>query len=438
MDDISYVQSDIFDIPYIKLIDDSIIKYDHLKVYESSNGSSDLSDVTYFNYETTNKDLYLLPSNSYLLINANINLDNNIVGDVENVGLTCNFYNIFKQAIYQIDDQEIERIENPGISTLIDYFIKFSKCTSKGIYEQIGMFLDTENGTATKSSFESIVEEDESVTTTFTQGNKGFMERTKSNNVYALLPVKLLFPFLNEVKHIFTGVKHKLKLELNSQNQMIFKSAQALQSKFEINSMIWMMPYVKCDPNTQLKLETILSNNSVTPIHWTANNVYKENRASLTRDIRFELGSSIHKPQEIFVLFQNTDVQYSQNKNSMIFNNMNLKSIQVEINGILFPQQPTQTDFNKSYVEQYERFKEACIDQIPLISQKQYKNLYPIFYIDVSKIEKEIYAESQYPIISINVEFHEVPTQQYIIYTLVKNLRQLNLDITNKKMKIIK
>ena len=61
------------------------------------------------------------------------------------------------------------------------------------------------------------------------------------------------------------------------------------------------------------------------------------NQPARNTEVRIALSSTIHKPQKIFVALQNLNRSTSQNHSSMLFDNMNVESCNVEINSVQFP-----------------------------------------------------------------------------------------------------
>ena len=63
---------------------------------------------------------------------------------------------------------------------------------------------------------------------------------------------------------------------------------------------------------------------------------------------------------------------------------------------------------------------------------------YPLYYIDVSKHKAEIYDKSTFPDIIVNMKFNQNPANAYLLWVVVFNEREATLNVSDKKMKIIK
>ena len=133
-------ESPIWEFPSIAAKDTSIVKYDYTKVYEDSHGAGTLENSDHYSFTTNNEDLWLLPSESYLNLTIRLrNEDGNqyvwqdraavgatAAAAAEDVSLSDNGFNIFEEVRYYIDDEEIERIDHLGITTLVNNILKYT------------------------------------------------------------------------------------------------------------------------------------------------------------------------------------------------------------------------------------------------------------------------------------------------------------------------
>ena len=60
----------VWDIPSFYEKDKSVTKRDLISVYEDNYGISDLSDADSFSFSTNNEDIWIVPSESYLIVNV--------------------------------------------------------------------------------------------------------------------------------------------------------------------------------------------------------------------------------------------------------------------------------------------------------------------------------------------------------------------------------
>ena len=210
-------ESPIWEFPSIAAKDPSIVKYDYTKVYEDSHGAGTLENSDHYSFTTNNEDLWLLPSESYLSLTFRLrNQDGNqyvwqdraAVGQnpaavAEDVSLYDNGFNIFEEAWYYIDDKEIAWIDHLGIATLVNNIIK---CTSE---EKINAVKHTQLWFLNKDN-----------------DRRTFVHNC-SGTLNLLLPQNGIFPFCDQIDHIFRGVKHRITFTLNKQErQMLWQMAK--------------------------------------------------------------------------------------------------------------------------------------------------------------------------------------------------------------------
>lgn len=427
-------ENEIWDFPTINKIDDSIVKYDYMKVYEDHHGSGSLEDATNFSFTTDNEDLWLLPSKGYLKINfylrkVNGNLhqfqDVAAVGAqggnpavaaavAEEINLCDNGYNLFEEGRYFIGDQEVERIDHVGISTLLQQLLEaHTKDKHNSIkHTQLLFFNDDDQ-------------------------RKNYV-RSRRGHLHILLPVSKIFPFCKSNQHVFRGVKHRITLTLNNANRLIQKAAGVDDGKIYVEDMEWIIPYVEPSLSVMSKLETQLSATNEFNLQWEAINTFKE-QPPRNREVRIPLAATVHKPTKIFLALQNINRDTSSEVNSMVFDNLELEEIYAEVNSVRFPEKPMQFHFgDDDFTEVYDRFLDQCEDKGSHVDFNMFKNKYPVICIDVSKHKHELFENSNFPTINLYLKFREVPAHQYIAWVIVCNERQATLNIENKKMRVIR
>ena len=140
-------------------------------------------------------------------------------------------------------------------------------------------------------------------------------------------------------------------------------------------------------------------------------------------------------------MFQNINRSTDQSHSYMQFDNMNVESVTVDVNGMQFPDKEIVCDFNKPYkiTEIYQKFLEACEDGISYEeSLRNFRTLFPVFHIDISKHQPELYDTSTFPNINIKAKFKTAPVQQLYMFVILYNIRDVTIDIQNKQMRILK
>ena len=118
--------------------------------------------------------------------------------------------------------------------------------------------------------------------------------------------------------HVFRGVKHKIVFHLNKVERLIQKANAVPNGKVNITKCVWMIPYAKPSLKVMNDLETQLANNPAYPLSWMAMTVHKE-QPPKKLDICLPFSGTIHKPQKIWVAFQNLNCYTSQNHSCLLY-----------------------------------------------------------------------------------------------------------------------
>lgn len=413
----------IWDIPQRAQFDSSIAKYDYLKIYEDSHGAGSLKNATLFSYTTNNLDVFLLPSESFLSVKLKLRKDDDEEDEdynwaVDNINLVNNAFNIFEEARLYIDDVEVDKINYVGIATLVNNLLQYSTLTSKSesVKHSELWFVHDSNG----------------------DNNRKTYIRNCGGEVHLLLPLERIFPFYAQNQHVFRGVKHRVVFTLNNSNSMIIKSAAADEGKVWIESMVWLLPHIQPNPETQARIEGMLAQTGNYGMVWNAINVYRL-QPPKQKEVRLALASTIHKPTHIWVGLQTLDRTTDQTKDSMKFDNLGVASSSVEINSVKFPDRDLETDFaNKNAFEAYNRFLDGCENRSCLIPYDKFISDFPLLHFDISRHPDELYDTAQFPEIVVNLQFKTIPTSDYLVWTVIYNERTADLSLQRQKMKVVK
>ena len=320
---------------------------------------------------------------------------------------------VFEEARYYINDKEIERIDHLGIATLVNNILKYTSEEKLNAVKHTQLwFLNKDNDGRT-------------------------FVRNCSGTLNLLLPLNRIFPFCDQVDHIFRGVKHRITFTLNKPERLVLKANAVANGQVAITKCVWMMPYAEPSLSIMAKLETQLAKDSSHNLSWSALNVYR-NQPPKNLEVRLSLSSTIHKPERVFVALQNLNRNTSQNHSSMRFDNMNVESVNVEINSVQFPDKEIKNNFtNREITEIYDRFLQ-CSRYMTKIDFETFRTLFPIFHIDVSHHKPELYENTQFPNIVVNLRFREIPAHDYLVWVLIYNHREATLNLESKKMRVIR
>jgi hypothetical protein len=203
--------------------------------------------------------------------------------------------------------------------------------------------------------------------------------------------------------------------------------------------MEWMMPYAEPSLQMMARLENQLAAQSSFNLKWNALNVYKHQPTRTTTETRIALASTIHKPKNIFIGLQNLTRTTDQTVNSMVFDHLDLEHVNVEINSIKFPDKIVETNFvTKDVMESYNRFLDGCHGKKG-IDYESFQSVYPIMHVDVRKHKPELYENTAFPNIVVNLKMRNIPAADYIVWIIIYNEREeASINLEQKKMRDIR
>ena len=117
---------------------------------------------------------------------------------------------------------------------------------------------------------------------------------------------------------------------------------------------------------------------------------------------------------------------------------MNVESMSVEINSVLFPDKEVKNNFgNREVMEIYDRFLQACKYKTS-IDFETFRVVFPLFHVDVSHHKPELYENTQFPNIVVNLKFAQAPGHDYIVWVVIFNQREATLNLESKKMRVLR
>jgi len=243
--------------------------------------------------------------------------------------------------------------------------------------------------------------------------NKGFVQRSKrciaSNGanlrVFEMfIPLAYLFDFYNSNKFPFRGLQHEISLYMDSNtNNFIMRGANTPNNnaRFIFNKISMWVPRMKPSLARMAELDAKFASGALTTIRWEQYNHFispKIDHGVTTYTWRVTAMQS--RPMKINVFFQlalRNDGDKTYNK--MIFDQCEIKTIEVRVNGFNFPRVQYSVEYNtneEDYLRAYMYFLESQNKMLfdengSIVSYEEFKSLYPIYVFDLSKIERRVF-----------------------------------------------
>ncbi|XP_065664651.1 uncharacterized protein LOC136086286 [Hydra vulgaris] len=423
----------ILNITETPIVDESIEKYYYRDYDPASRPNLNNTGNIIINVEQS--DLYSVPSDAYLLFEGRLlKADNTAYANADAVALTNNgIMYLFSQIAYQLSNQDIEVVFNPGQATTMLGMLKYP------------------NDYQLAQGLNQLWYKD-SATTAVIADNTGFAARqgyliqkpTAKGTFSFCVPLKHIFGFCDDYDKVNYGFKHTIILTRKSDDDAIFRGATAAAGKVDLQRVTLFMPHVQPALAQQNELLSIIASKATIPVAFRARQCDRlEIPQTLSTTWKLSVKTSSERPRYIIVGFQ-TNKNGDQTTNPAIFDYCDLKSIYVMLSSDKYPV----TDYSLSFPnQQFSRayrdaavFSEKYYGMNELITQSNiqpldYKDLFPIFVIDVSN-QPERYKSSVIDI-QIKMNFNTAVPQYTIGYAVVISDKLVNFKSDGSKLDLI-
>ena len=423
---------DIYQWPEAVLIDETTEEYEYFEYSPDSETIESLNGIREIRFNIEALSTFIHPHKSFLYFEGQIvrvdneqpfNANDGAGAAVDNDITLANdgIIHLFSEMKYSINGQPIEDILNPAISSimlgLLRYPDDFSK--SKGLLQcwfkdngNGGLIIDNNNngrGERKKAFFDQTVE----------PGNRGKFS--------FCIPLKHIFGFCDDYDKVMYGVNHSLSLFRKGDDTAIHRGVNALvvggaNAKVKLTKVKWCMPHVKPSLEIYNGLTEKIGKGVNVKIGFKSRKVDEKVVDSANWSWRVAVTSGTETPRFLILGFQsgNKVIQRGQDNektgNPSVFDNCNVKQIQVKMLGRLYPSQAEILNFPANqYSKAYNnaaKFRELFDGPPELFSHfginpLDFKTLYPLFVFDVSnQIPKTISSVVE---VVFNVQFGNPP-----------------------------
>ena len=392
-----------FDILEVGSIDTSVANIIYRK-YEPD--VSLTASTTSININVRDLREYINLSNSYLEIRGVFTgSSTDFTTNVPVAGrpaLECGATSLFNQSRLRINQVLVEdNFATSHYNAFVKQLLTQSKDYCDTIGRNSGFIPDKNTGIADEAE------------TNWATKNAGYIERRADasavannanytgNAVYKksyVIRLHDLFSFCS-VNKIIKGTTIRIELNLRPVAERVFNAVGGASNAFyQVQNCNLFLAVVEPSLELQAKLEGVLASPVSIPYHFVNYKTYVSDTANTAvRSFTFSIQSQ--KPLGAFVYCQRpahtgiTEDLY----NTMIFDNCRTNFVQMRCNNKLYPYQPYEPDFGANTdgslagtgsicAREYEELvkfmsKNYNIDSGALITQKEWENLYPIYYI---------------------------------------------------------
>lgn len=314
--------SEILSVGSMPVQDNAIIKkqFHSYSPYTSSYGANDEVRIV-----VQSQDLYVLPSDSYILIEVTVarKADDVYVGVGGQWSLNAPAY-LFSEMRYEINNVEVDRIKNPGLTSNMKKFAAY------------------------RSKFERALEQTHRYT------NQAVLTQMHQ----FIIPLHSVFGFCDDYRKIIMNAKHELILVVNRQD---FHTYTATTDAFNINitKIQWKVPHVQLADHAKLQMLRYLERKQVIGVPYRSWDLFEMPQLpQATKHIwTVKSTTQVSKPRFVFVTFQTNKQIVSEITPS--FDNCHIRDVKLYLNSEYYPYDTITCNFNNvaaHIAEQYEAF----------------------------------------------------------------------------------
>lgn len=277
---------------------------------------------------------------------------------------------------------------------------------------------------------------------------------TTDNSISLFMPLRRLFPLLKQNPIIMRGIEQELCFDLNDFKSVLYRDANVdgnADGRIILRRLSWWVPVLR--PTLQIKNEInkMLNSGEKRVLKWDAtNHYYSEPRNS--QESSWLIKTSEHRPVRCYVFFQQSSKFANQTENNMIFDNYDVNRIFLRINSDRqFPNKEYRVNYevgkNQDYARVYSAYLSACMavhsdDCKPAISYDEFRDLYPLYYFDLSHQDESVWDSTTQAHITVEYSLNSTPSQQglgdYRIHAVLDTEREITLQGINGRFTRVK
>lgn len=326
--------------------------------YTSSYGANDEVRIA-----IQSQDLYVLPSESYILMEVEVTrkTDDTHAGTAGTWGNNPESY-LFSEMRYEINNIEIDRIKNPGLTSNLK---RYASCPTD--YRRL------------------IDQSTRNIRKAITESTHQFM-----------IPLRDVFGFCDDYQKIIMNAKHELILVVNRESIYSYVAATAAFN-MKISKIQWKVPHVQLADQAKLQMLRYLERKQIVGVPYRSWELFEMPELPTTNKHIWTVKSTsqICKPRFVLVAFQTNKKQVTAE--SYTYDNCNIRSIKLYLNNEYFPYDNMECDFpNDRFIEQFRAFCSIQKSYYPAEEDNPYQytygdfKLYPIFAFDCSRTDESL------------------------------------------------
>ena len=430
--------SDILNFTEENIVDEEIERFEFHE-YESVNKNLDTTGEIRINIEQ--QDLFTLPSEAYILVEGRLlKADGTSYTDTDPVTLVNNgIMYLFSQISYQLSNQDVETIFQPGQATTMLGYLKYP------VEFQLG------EGMNQLWNRDTTAEADLVNNTGFRNRQDYIIKQSKADKgtFSFCIPLSHIFGFADDYNKVLYGFKHTLNLVRKADNDAIFRlndvaKGAAAAGKVNLTKLSLFMPHVTPSVAASNTLYKVIESKVDVPLSFRSRQCDTiAVPVSNTFSWRLSARSSSERPRYVIVGFQ-TNKDGDQEKNPAVFDHCNLKNMYVTLNSERYPAVDYDLDFNNNKFSR--AFRDAAkldnrlygvsdIITQPNLTALNYRYICPLFVFDVSKQAERL--KSTVLDVQIKATFNSNVSAGTIAYAVVLSDKLLRIKSDGSRMNVV-
>ena len=376
-------------------IDQSLVEYEDREI---TTQTTDLNISTDVRFDITNRGLFTHPSNSYLLVEGQLQLhDGAALPNDRNSALAKEgILHLFDSISYSLNEKTVEFINYPGVcQSMLSYVLESDEYDRYQSSAHCGQRDDAATATdATNNGFKR---------------RRALLQNADPRGSFSyVIPLKRLFGFFRDYNKVIFGTTQSLSVKTKgNSSDAIFRenvggdaaARAAAVCRVHLTKMRWYVPHVVGSDEINLALNNKIKSKSPFDIAYRGLTVERMDVPANTTSFTWQLGSKMapEVPRYILLGFQ-TDKEGNQLHNASVFDHVNLSSLYVDVDGKHFPSRRyepnfTTNKFARIYADAMkfkDKFYNVESTENDIVSKTSidinaYKALFPVFVVDLSK-----------------------------------------------------
>lgn len=377
-------------------------------------GSSTIGPSDEARFVIQHQDLITATYDSFLFMEATITP----ADDTKTYRLTNNAVAfMFDEIRFELGDQIIETVRNPGITTTLKGLVSLNPLESKEL-EIAGWSPTAEKLVISKLN-----------------------AANKEVGFTAVLPLKFLFGFAEDYNKVVANMRQTLVLRRSRTDNNCSEGTTSIT--ITINKLEWRVPYLKLSDAEKLKMLSNLNKDDTVQMAYRKRELYT---LPSLRNSKIELSNlstktDFSKPRYVLVGLQ-TNKENNVGKDGSVFESLNITNVTVYLNEKAHPYAKSNLNFAANdYMVAYKNycdFRTSYYRQAPqpLLSYAEFlKN--PVFVVDCSKQQDDVKAGT----VDIKVELESsvsFPANTYafvlILHDALVNYRPLTNLVVHQQL----